>query len=104
MDAIKFSEEDLLAASPNRLIRSVLNGSQNRLEAVQRLSDMVANTEPDSPEHLRAGFALYEMLGPLQNALETNAEQADAVLPDSPVGKALAGYEAVLWVSKTVQR
>ena len=96
MDAIKFSEEDLLAASPNRLIRSVLNGSQNRLEAVQRLSDMVANTEPDSPEHLRAGFALYEMLGPLQNALETNAEQADAVLPDSPVGKALAGYEAVL--------
>ncbi len=96
MDAIKFSEEDLLAASPNRLIRSVLNGSQNRLEAVQRLSDMVASTEPDSPEHLRAGFALYEMLGPLQNALETNAEQADAVLPDSPVGKALAGYEAVL--------
>lgn len=96
MDAIKFSEEDLLAASPNRLIRSVLNGSQNRLEAVQRLSDMVANTEADSPEHLRAGFALYEMLGPLQNALETNAEQADAVLPDSPVGKALAGYEAVL--------
>ena len=96
MDAIKFTEEDLLAASPNRLIRSVLNGSQNRLEAVQRLSDMVANTEADSPEHLRAGFALYEMLGPLQNALETNAEQADAVLPDSPVGKALAGYEAVL--------
>lgn len=96
MDAIKFSEEDLLAASPNRLIRSVLNGSQNRLEAVQRLTDMVASTEPDSPEHLRAGFALYEMLGPLQNALETNAEQADAVLPDSPVGKVLAGYEAVL--------
>lgn len=96
MDAIKFSEDDLLAASPNRLIRSVLNGSQNRLEAVQRLTDMVASTEPDSPEHLRAGFALYEMLGPLQNALETNAEQADAVLPDSPVGKALAGYEAVL--------
>lgn len=96
MDAIKFSGEDLLAASPNQLIRSVLNGSQNRLEAVQRLSDMVASTEPDSPEHLRAGFALYEMLGPLQNALETNAEQADAVLPDSPVGKALAGYEAVL--------
>lgn len=96
MDSIKFTEEDLLAASPNQLIRSVLNGSQNRLEAVQRLSDMVANTEADSPEHLRAGFALYEMLGPLQAAIENSEGLADSVEGDSPVGKVLAGYEAVL--------
>lgn len=96
MDAIKFSEDDMLAVSPSAQVRSAVVGSKNRLEAVQRLTDMVASTEADSPEHLRAGFALYEMIGPLQDALESNSEQADAVLPDSPVGKVLAGYEAVL--------
>ena len=64
MDAIKFSEEDLLAASPNRLIRSVLNGSKNRLEAVQRLSDMVASTNSGSRRSVRRRLSQQPCGGP----------------------------------------
>ena len=90
MSAIQFNVDEV----PPSLV-SVLDGSTNRVEAIQRLAEQVKAAKTPE-EQLRAGLNMYDMLSPLANVIDSDPAAIDAIPADHPASKIIQEYDAMV--------
>lgn len=90
MSAIKFNVDEV----PPSLV-PVLDGSTNRVEAIQRLAEQVKAAKTPE-EQLRAGLNMYDMLSPLANVIDSDPAAIDAIPADHPASKIIQEYDAMV--------
>ena len=74
----------------------VVEGSANRVEAIQRLSDVVANAEEGSREELTAGLEMFELLEPYARLLEADPELLNQIPGDHQAAQIINQYGALI--------
>lgn len=90
MSAIQFNVDEV----PPSLV-PVLDGSTNRVEAIQRLAEQVKAAKTPE-EQLRAGLNMYDMLSPLANVIDSDPAAIDAIPADHPASKIIQEYDAMV--------
>jgi hypothetical protein len=74
----------------------VVEGAANRVEAIQRLTDVVANAEEDSPEQLRAGLEMFELLEPYSRLIEADPELLNQIPADHQASQIIQQYGSLM--------
>ena len=74
----------------------VVEGAANRVEAIQRLSDVVAKAEEGSPDQLRAGLEMYELLEPYSRLMEADPELLGQIPGDHQAAQIINQYGALM--------
>lgn len=74
----------------------VVEGAANRVEAIQRLSDVVANAEEGSREELTAGLEMFELLEPYSRLLEADPELLNQIPGDHQAAQIINQYGALM--------
>lgn len=90
MSAIQFNVDEV----PPSLV-PVLEGSTNRVEAIQRLAEQVKSAKTPQ-EQLRAGLNMYDMLSPLAGVIDSDPAAIDAIPADHPASKIIQEYDAMV--------
>lgn len=90
MSAIQFNVDEV----PPSLV-PVLDGSTNRVEAIQRLAEQVKSAKTPQ-EQLRAGLNMYDMLSPLAGVIDSDPAAIDAIPADHPASKIIQEYDAMV--------
>ncbi len=75
---------------------SIVDGSTNRVEAIQRLGEVVNNTEPDSKEHITAGLDMYQLLEPYANLVEADPELLSKIPGDHQATGIINQYHSLM--------
>lgn len=90
MSAIQFNLDEV----PPSLV-PILEGSTNRVEAIQRLAEQVKSAKTPQ-EQLRAGLNMYDMLSPLAGVIDSDPAAIDAIPADHPASKIIQEYDAMV--------
>ncbi|QEM41168.1 virion RNA polymerase [Pseudomonas phage Zuri] len=74
----------------------VVEGATNRVEAIQRLSDVVVKAEEGSREELSAGLEMFELLEPYARLLEADPELLNQIPGDHQAAQIINQYGALM--------
>lgn len=90
MSAIQFDPAEVHPS-----LAPVLEGSTNRVEAIQRLAEQVKNAKTPQ-EQLRTGLDMYDLLSPLAEIIDSDPSSLDALPADHPASRIIQEYDAMV--------
>jgi hypothetical protein len=73
-----------------------LEGSTNRVDAIQRLAKMVADAPEGSREQLTAGLNMYDLLAPFAKIVDSDPSAIDAIPANHPASNIIKEYDALM--------
>lgn len=90
LSSIQLNPEDIPAS-----LVPVLEGSTNRIDAIQRLAEQVKSAKTPQ-EQLTAGLNMYDMIGPLSEVIDGDPTALDALPADHPASRIIGEYDAMV--------
>jgi hypothetical protein len=96
VSAARFDEAELANPYVPEAARTALVGSSSRVEAAQRLVDVIDAMEDGSSEQLSASYALQQIIEPINNILMSEEFSDDAIPENSPAGAMLREYDGMM--------
>jgi hypothetical protein len=77
-------------------VRQALSGSTHRVEALQRLAQVVNKVDPKSPDAIAAAVTLYELLGQYEDVVFSDEAALEAISDEHPAGRIIGQFNALI--------
>lgn len=74
----------------------LVEGSTNRVEAIQKLADAVAKLPEGSSDQVHAGLEMYRLLAPYASIVESDSSAIDALPEGSPASGIINEYASLM--------